>query len=152
MSALPDPRYGAIVRACIRTRYADAASSPGRPSAQVPCAAVTPLVVRAPCEQMHEGTTRSRVGRYFDAAPERTRCGRAAAGSSSNVARCGERSAADLWMLYGSRLMQMAGLERVSCSMPAVVCVYRRPPVASGTGTEAETAGARVRTVWGFFN
>ena len=86
--------------------------------------------------------------------PQRTGRGGAAGGSSSNVARCGERSAADLsdGDAYGSRLMPMAGLERVSCSMPAVVCVYRRPPVASGTGAEAETAGARVRTVWGFFN
>ena len=61
----------------------------------------------------------------------------------------GERSAADLWMLYGSRLLPMAVLERVSCSMPAVVCVYRRPLVASSISAEAGTVETRVRTVWG---
>jgi len=58
-------------------------------------------------------------------------------------------------MLYGSLLLPMAGLERVSCSMPAVLCVfYRRPVVPSstgGAGAEAGMAEARVRTVWGFF-
>ena len=55
-------------------------------------------------------------------------------------------------MLYGSLLVPTAGLERVSCSMPAVLCVYRRPLVASSTSAEAGTAEARVRTVLGFFS
>ena len=80
------PRYGAKVRGSIRAHYADAASSPGRPSADAPCAAVTPFVVRAPCEQIHQESTSPHVGRYFDAAPQRTRCGGAAGGSSSSVA------------------------------------------------------------------
>jgi hypothetical protein len=45
----------------------------------------------------------------------------------------------------------MAGLERVSCSMPAVLCVYRRPLVASSTRAEAKTVEARARAVWGSF-
>jgi hypothetical protein len=67
------------------------------------------------------------------------------------VGQRGERFALYLWVLYGSRLLLMAGLERVSCSMPAVVCVYRRQLVASSTHAEAKTAEARARAVWGSF-
>ena len=52
-------------------------------------------------------------------------------------------------MLYGSLLVATAGLERVSCSVPAVLCVYRRPLVASSVSAEAGTVEARVRTAWG---
>ena len=83
--ARPAPRYGTNVRACIHTHFADAASSPGRPSAHAPCAALTPFVVCALCVQIHQGATRFCVGRHFDAAPQRTRCGGAAGGSSSGV-------------------------------------------------------------------
>ena len=47
--------------------------------------------------------------------------------------------------------MPMAGLERVSCSVPAIVCVYQWMLVASSIGAEAGTVVARVRTVWDLF-
>ena len=125
MRARPAPRYGANVRACMRTHSADVLSFSGRPFAHAPCAAGTALVTCALCEQILQGATSSHVGRLFDAAPQRTRCGGAAGGSSSSVGQRGERFALYLWVLYGSRLLLMAGLERVSCSMPAVLCVYR---------------------------
>jgi len=54
-------------------------------------------------------------------------------------------------VLYGSQLLPMAGLERVSCSVPAIVCVYQWMLVASSIGAEAGTVVARVRTVWDLF-
>ena len=50
--------------------------------------------------------------------------------------RCGECFALDPAVLHGSHVMLMAGLEHFSCLMPAVLCVSRRPPVASGPGAE----------------
>ena len=41
--------------------------------------------------------------------------------------------------------MLMAGLEHVSCSMPAILCVSRPLPVAPGPGTEVGTFVARAR-------
>ena len=42
-------------------------------------------------------------------------------------------------------MMLMAGLERVSCSMPAILCVTRWLPVASGAGAEVGTLAARAK-------
>ena len=39
--------------------------------------------------------------------------------------------------------MLMAGLEHVSCSMPAILCVSRRLPVATGPGAEVGTLAGR---------
>ena len=45
----------------------------------------------------------------------------------------------------GSPVMLMAGLEHVSCLMPAILCVSRRLPVAPGPGAEVGTFVARAR-------
>ena len=58
--------------------------------------------------------------------------------------RRGERAALDLVVLHGSRVMLMAGLERLWCSMPAILCVSRRQPAASGPGAEIGALAARV--------
>ena len=39
--------------------------------------------------------------------------------------------------------MLMAGLEHVSCLMPAILCVSRRLPVTPGPGAEVGTFEAR---------
>ena len=69
----------------------------------------------------------------------------------SRVGRRGEPLAFDLSLLYGPRLVLMAGMERASCSMPAVMCVYRRPLVASSPILEVGTVAAKVRAAWRAF-
>ena len=41
--------------------------------------------------------------------------------------------------------MLMAGLEHLWCSMPAILCVARWLPVATGPGSEVGTLAARDR-------
>ena len=43
--------------------------------------------------------------------------------------------------------MLLAGLEHLSCSMPAILCVSRRLPVVPGPGAEVGAFEARVRVV-----
>ena len=45
--------------------------------------------------------------------------------------------------------MLMAGLEHVSCLMPAILCVSRRLPVAPGPGAEVGAFAARARVACG---
>ena len=59
--------------------------------------------------------------------------------------RRGECAALDPVVLHGSPVMLMAGLEHVSCSMPAILCVSRRLPVPSSPETEVGTLEARAR-------
>ena len=49
-------------------------------------------------------------------------------------------------VLHGSPVMLMAGLEHVSCLMPAILCVSRRLPVVSGPGAEVGAFTARAET------
>mgnify|MGYP005699550691 CR=1 FL=1 len=48
------------------------------------------------------------------------------------------RTAGGMWML-------MAGLEHLLCSMSAILCVSKWPPVAFGLGPEVGTLTASVR-------
>ena len=41
--------------------------------------------------------------------------------------------------------MLMAGLEHVSCLMPAILCVSRRLPVAPGPGAKVGAFAARAK-------
>ena len=59
--------------------------------------------------------------------------------------RRGECAALDPVVLHGSPAMLMAGLEHVSCSMTAILCVSRRLPVATGPGAEVGTLAGRAR-------
>ena len=59
--------------------------------------------------------------------------------------RRGEHAALDTVVLHGSPVMLMAGLERLWCSMPAILCVARWLPVAPGSGAEVATLTARAR-------
>ena len=73
---------------------------------------------------------------------------RAAAAAALDIVESAPRSTSGCSTGRGCCRCAMAGLERVSCSTPAVVCVYRRPLVASSIRAEAGTVKARARTVW----
>ena len=51
-------------------------------------------------------------------------------------------------VLHGSPVMLMAGLEHLWCSMPAILSVSRRLPIAPGPGAEVGAFAARARVAY----
>ena len=104
-----------------------------------------------PQVQMEKNSTTPSARRPQSTSFHRARRGPAAAFSSSAQETRGLCCPCYLPVLYGLWLPPMAGLKRVSCSISAVLCVYRRLLDASSASAEAGTAAARARTLWGPF-